>query len=118
MAERDTSDVLDRALLRAHNSKLNGVLLASEYHKISHKIDSLRKLRFTDDYERLMDKSTYEWMKYKVAAEVGGEEERTAFSLYEKTHVESKGELKFRLWRDAAEQNEVFAFLSSKPPAQ
>jgi hypothetical protein len=35
---------------------------------------SLKKLIFTEDYERMQDKEMYEWMKYKVAAEVGGEE--------------------------------------------
>ena len=31
-------------------------------------------------------------MKYKVAAEVGGEEEKEAFKLYEKTRIVDKGE--------------------------
>jgi hypothetical protein len=43
------------------------------------KVDSLKKLKFTDDYERLQDPASYEWMKYKVAAEVGGPEEKAAW---------------------------------------
>ena len=43
------------------------------------KVQSLKKLKFTEDYEAWKDRDTYEWMKYKVAAEVGGEEERAAF---------------------------------------
>ena len=79
LAEREELDVLDRASLKAHHSKINGVLSAPEYHRIIAKIDSLKKLRFTEDYERLQDPATYEWMKYKVAAEVGGHEEKAAF---------------------------------------
>jgi len=79
LLERKTEDVLDRALLRAYHSKLSGAITAPEYHKVAAKIDSLKKLKFTSDYERLQDKQTYEWMKYKVAAEVGGAEEKAAF---------------------------------------
>ena len=79
LAEREELDVLDRASLKAHHSKINGVLSAPEYHRIIAKIDSLKKLRVTEDYERLQDPATYEWMKYKVAAEVGGHEEKAAF---------------------------------------
>ena len=72
MAEREETDVLERAYLRANHAKENGVLPAPEYHRVVQKIESLRKLRFTQEYERLQDPATYEWMKYKVAAEVGG----------------------------------------------
>ena len=41
---------------------------------IEDKILALKKLKFTEEYESWKDKDTYEWMKYKVAAEVGGEE--------------------------------------------
>jgi hypothetical protein len=51
------------------------------------KVDSLKKLKFTEDYERLQDPATYEWIKYKVAAEVGGAEELAAFQLYEKVKI-------------------------------
>ena len=53
LAERECEDVLDRALLRAQNSKLNGVISAPEYYKIEERVSSLKKLRFTEDYERL-----------------------------------------------------------------
>ena len=98
LKERETEDVLDRALLRAKHSALAGVLETSEYHRIADKVDSLKKLRFTEEYEKLQDRDTYEWMRYKVAAEVGGAEEREAFALYEKTRIEEVGEVKYRLF--------------------
>ena len=79
LAEKETEDVLDRALVRAHNSKLSGAIPASEYYRICEKVESLRKLRFTEEYEKMQDPETYEWMRYKVAAEVGGSEERAEF---------------------------------------
>ena len=89
MAERETEDVLDRALLKAHHSKLAGAISAPDYWRLEGKIANLKKLRFTDEYERLQDRETYEYMKYKVAAEVGDAEEVEAFKLYEKTMIES-----------------------------
>ena len=71
---------------------MNGAISAVDYHKIQAKVGSLKKLAFTEEYERLQDKETYEYMKYKVAAEVGGEEEKEAFKLYEKTRIVDKGE--------------------------
>ena len=79
--------MLDRALLRAYHSKMSGAIPAAEYYKIEARIDSLKKLKFTEDYEKLQDKATYEFMKYKVAAEVGGPEELAAFQMYEKTKI-------------------------------
>ena len=61
---------------------------APTYHLIEDKIRSLKKLKFTEDYESWKDKETYDWMKYKVAAEVGGEEERAAFQQFEKLKLE------------------------------
>ena len=91
MAERETEDVLDRALIKAENSKLNGALPAPEYYRIEEKIASLKKLRFTEEYEKLQDPETYDYMKYKVAAEVGGPEEVEAFKLYERTRINEVG---------------------------
>ena len=53
LAERETEDLLERALLKAHNSKLNGAIAAADYYRLEEKIESLKKLRFTDEYERL-----------------------------------------------------------------
>ena len=72
--EIDTNDVLDRALIKAKANKDLGAIDAPTYHMIADKINSLKKLRFTEDYENWKDKEMVEWMKYKVAAEVGGEE--------------------------------------------
>ncbi len=53
LAEREEQDVLDRALLKAYHSKVNGVLSAPDYHRIVEKVSSLKKLRFTEAYEKL-----------------------------------------------------------------
>ena len=37
-------------------------------------------------------------MTYKVAAEVGGEQEKEAFRLYEKARIADKGEVQYRLF--------------------
>ena len=82
------------------------------YHKVNQKVDSLKKLKFSSEYERLQDKQAYEWMKYKVAAEVGGPEEIEAFKLYEQVHIEEKGEENYRLFADNAKSNPIFFFLN------
>ena len=53
LAERETEDVLDRALLKAYHSKLNAAIPAAEYYRVEEKINSLKKLRFTEEYEKL-----------------------------------------------------------------
>ena len=52
LAERETEDVLDRALLKAKHAKLSGVLAAAEFHRINEKVASLKKLRFVEGYEQ------------------------------------------------------------------
>ena len=71
----------------------------------------MKKLRFTDEYERLQDRETYEYMKYKVAAEVGDAEEIETLKLYERTFIESQGEERFRLFAKSAKNEPVLAFL-------
>ena len=44
LRERNTEDVLDRALLKAYHAKKNGVLQAPEYYKIYEKVQALKKL--------------------------------------------------------------------------
>jgi hypothetical protein len=90
---------------------LSATITAAEFHRIVGKIDSLKKLKFTDDYERLQDPASYEWMKYKVAAEVGGPEELAAWKLYEKAKIEEKGEERYRLFSEGAKSDAVFNFL-------
>ena len=111
MAERETEDILDRALLKAKHSKEAGRLSAPDYWRLEGKIDSLKKLRFTEDYEKLQDRELYEFMKYKVAAEVGDVEEVEAFKIYEKTMVESRGEEQYRLFAKSAKNEPVLRFL-------
>ena len=102
LAERETEDILDHALLKAEHAKLNGVLPAHEYHKIAEKVAALKKLRFVEGYEKLQDHQTYEWIKYKTAAEIGGEKEQEAFALYEKIKIDQMGEVKYRLLKESA----------------
>ena len=102
LAERETDDILDRALLKAKHAKQSGVLAAAEYHRISEKVDSLKKLKFVEAYEGHQDKVTYEWIKYKVAAEIGGQEEQEAFAMYEKMKIDEIGELKYQLLKEKA----------------
>jgi hypothetical protein len=98
LAERETEDVLERALLKAYHSKLNGAIPAADYYRVEAKVESLKKLRFTEEYERLQDRETYEYMKYKVAAEVGGPEELEAFKLYERTRIDEVGQERYSLF--------------------
>lgn len=74
LLERSTLDILDKALVRAKANRKEGVIDGPTYYSIVDKVNSLKKLKFTQDHELLNDKETYDWMKYKVAAEVGGEE--------------------------------------------
>ena len=86
--EIETHDILDRALVRAKANKELGAIDAPSYHMIVEKVSSLKKLKFTQEYESWKDKETYEWMKYKVAAEVGGDQELESFRLYEKVKID------------------------------
>ncbi len=72
--EIETNDILDKALIKAKANKALGAIDAPTYYQIEDKIESLKKLKFTQEYESWKDKDMYEWMKYKVAAEVGGDE--------------------------------------------
>ena len=38
------------------------------------RVKALRKLRFVEEYEKHQDPDLFEWVKHKVAAEIGGEE--------------------------------------------
>jgi len=49
----EEKDVLSNALLRAKANKENGVIDAPTYHQIVDKVDSLRKLRFVEEYDLL-----------------------------------------------------------------
>ena len=51
LAEVETPDILDRALLKASNARFAGVLPAPEFHRIREKVESLKKLRFVEEYE-------------------------------------------------------------------
>ena len=97
--ELDTEDILDKALIKAKANKAMGAIDAATFHRLEDKILSLKKLKFTEDYESWKDKDMLEWMKYKVAAEVGGQDEIAAFEQFKKLKQDQKGEAGYRLWR-------------------
>ena len=86
--------------MKAKNAYQLDALPPHEYYRIKEKVASLKKLRFAEGYEKYQDPGTYEWMKYKVAAEIGGQEEQEAFKLYEKIKIDELGETKFRLLKE------------------
>ena len=88
--------------MKAKHAKVSGVLPASDFHRISEKVDSLKKLKFVEGYEKMQDKAMYEWIKYKVAAEIGGQEEQESFALYEKIKIDEIGELQYQLLKEKA----------------
>ena len=51
LREVETPDILDRALVKAENARFAGVLPAPEFHRIREKVESLKKLRFVEEYE-------------------------------------------------------------------
>ena len=69
-----TEDILDKALLKLKANLEENLIDSPTYFKTVEKINSLKKLQFVEDYELWKDKDAYEWMKYKVAAEVGGDQ--------------------------------------------
>ena len=99
---RECEDVLDAALLKAQAAKSTGAISAPDFYRISEKIDALKKLQFAEEYEGHQDKETYEWIKYKVAADVGGAEEIEAFAMYEKIKLDELGDVRFKLLKDRA----------------
>ena len=53
LREKETPDALDKALVRALAKKEEGLIDAPTYHTIEDKIYSLKKLIFTEDYEKM-----------------------------------------------------------------
>ena len=68
------TDILDKALYQALYNYQRGVTDASTYFKTKDRVKSLKKLRFTENYCKFHDEITFQWMKHKVAAEIGGAE--------------------------------------------
>ena len=99
-AERYTECPLDRAVLKAWNAKMLGALSAPDFYRLETKVKALKKLKFVEEYEYLQDKETYEWIKYKVAADIGGEQEKEAFYMYDKIKKDELGDIRYNLLRD------------------
>ena len=110
-AEKHTEDILDRALVKVKINLLEND--APQYYRIKERIDALRKLRFTEELEKQNDPDMYEWMKYKVAAEIGETEEREAFKLFELQKINEKGNTGFRLWRERIEKDPLHRLIGN-----
>ena len=50
--ERMAQDVLDKALIKAQGNYKAGQISAPTYYRIQDRVDSLKKLRFTEEYEK------------------------------------------------------------------
>ena len=64
----------------------------------------MKKLEVAEEM-KFHDPDTYKWLKYKVAADIGGTPEKEAFALYERMEINKKGELAYRLFRENAEKD-------------
>ena len=53
----------------------------------------------------------YEWMKYKVAAEIGGTEEKEALSQYEKMKLDEFGPVKFKRLYSTIQKKDLLALV-------
>ena len=109
--EKHTEDILDRALVKVKINLLETD--APQYYRIKERIDALRKLRFTEELDKSYDKDMYEWMKYKVAAEIGDTEEREAFKMFERQKINEKGHTGFRLWRERIEKDPLHRLIGN-----
>ena len=85
-------------------NKKAGLIDAPTYHTNMERITALKKLKFLFGIKS-RDLDLYEWMKLKVSAEVGGEAEREAFLLFEKIHIDAKGERGYKLWTSNVEKD-------------
>jgi hypothetical protein len=103
--EFTTPDIIDKSLVRLLANKKEGIVDTPTYYNTYDKLMALKKFKFTKEYEQWKDKEMYDWMKYKVAAEIGGPEEKEAFALFEKIKMDSKGEAGYRLWRESIEKD-------------
>lgn len=55
MLERNTIDLLDKALVRAQANRRLEIIDAPTYYMIEDKITALKKLKFTEEYESWKD---------------------------------------------------------------
>lgn len=72
--EFTTTDILDKQIVRLQANKEEGIVDNPTFYKSYEKLMALKKFKFTKEYEEWKDKEMYDWMKYKVAAEIGGPE--------------------------------------------
>ena len=102
--EMMATDPLERITISAQANLNSGEIDEVEFHKILDRVQTLTKLQFAADM-RLHDNDTFEWLKYKVASDIGGTPEWEAFALYERMQVNKRGELAYRLWRENIEKD-------------
>ena len=61
---------LERIKIRAEANLNSGEIDAVEFHKIMDRVISLEKLQYAADF-KLHDPDTYQWLKFKIAADIG-----------------------------------------------
>ena len=105
-------DILKKVVIRAKANLNSKSIDMPEYFKILDRVDQLQKLQFVEEWA-LHEPEVYEWMKHKIAADVGGTREREAFHLYESQIMNEKGEVAFRLWRENIEKDPQANFLTT-----
>ena len=77
-------DVLDKCLFWAQSQVKAGEMEVAHFYKIKDRVNQLWKLELSEDHDKYHAPDVYEWLKYKVAADIGGVAEREAFEMYER----------------------------------
>ena len=90
--EHKSDDILEKALARALGNLENGSITLADYYKLKDKIDDLKKIRFSKNYDG-----------YRVATDIGATRERELYILYDQIMRNERGELAHKLWKDRIE---------------
>ena len=85
-------DILDKLMVRTYAQKEFAEIDQSTYMQRMNRLDQLKKLEFTREWEALEDPTVYEWMKLKLASDIGDAREAETFAQYEEYMQERKGE--------------------------
>ena len=64
-------------------------------------------MEFTREWEALEDPTIYEWMKHKLAADIGDHREVEALAEFEKQLEFKKGEHAYGMWKADVDQNSI-----------
>ena len=83
----------------------------AHFYKIKDRVNQLRKLELSEDHDKYHAPDVYEWMKYKVASDIGGVEEREAFEMFERMQINERGATNYKLWRENIENDPQSRFI-------